>query len=239
MKKIIVLIVAAMSLSLVIFNCGKDDDDKGKNKDTTSPVISLPSNDTLILDLGDKTAALSGVIAKDDKDGEITTSIELLGDLETVGFTTLKYTVYDEAKNKGTAERPAIVKSRKLVGRYDVEIQQTESLPMAPFVMTITEKNVTGLSVKNFHAIEDIKDRWNPATITLIADGPGKFKIHEDGKFPLLSEGNSVYEKITGEVSYGKDDKGEYIITSFSYTISGDGLKDLVFTSPKCKLLPR
>jgi hypothetical protein len=211
MKKIFVVIIAAMSLSLFTVACG-DDGKKGKDNDITPPTISFSNNDTLIVDLGDKTAALSEVTATDDVDGDVTRSIKLLSEteLETVGPTTLKYTVSDAANNQGTAERPAIIKSRKLAGSYEAEIAAKGNLPIK-FTMTVAELETVKLSMENFH------NRGIWGKIIAVPDGTGKLKIDVKGTFYDDVEGYA-FQAITGQVFY-KNDNGKYVIESITYIL--------------------
>ncbi|MDR2406904.1 MAG: hypothetical protein LBE13_02155 [Bacteroidales bacterium] len=234
MKKVFVLTITVISLSLFMISCK----DKEEN-DTTPPTISFTDNDILILDLGDKTAAMKGVIAKDDVDGDITSSITLLTDLaelETIGYITLKYSVSDAAKNTVTAERPAVVSSRKLTGRYEVTmLPEGLEIPLTPFIITVSELETVKLNITNFHG-----DFYKWAPIPVIPDPDrqsGKLIIDVEGNFNDSKEG-VVYTEITGEVHYEKVN-GEYLIVSLEYTLDPkDSGSKGSFSSTKCELIP-
>ncbi|MDR0603475.1 MAG: hypothetical protein LBG80_04130 [Bacteroidales bacterium] len=227
MKKVFVLTITVIGLSLCIVGCKEEKEEK----DTTPPTISFLSNDPLVLDLGDKTAAMEGITAIDDVDGDITKSITLLTELETIGSLTLKYTVSDAAKNTATAERPAIIRSGKLAGEYDVSILSEDSVPYGTYTITISERDTVNLTIKNLHN----KSTW--ASVPLFPAEPGKMEIKATGSFYDDKEG-SDYKKITGEVLY-ENVNGKYLITSLKYTLDPeDSGKKQSFSSSKCELKP-
>ena len=108
MKKLLVSVVA-LAMAFAVTSCNPED--------LTAPEITLPS-DALVLDLGDKEAALKNVIAKDKEDGDIAAAnIQIVG-LDFVGGSTLTYSIADKAGNVGTAERKVSIKPDKLFGNY-------------------------------------------------------------------------------------------------------------------------
>jgi hypothetical protein len=231
MKKLFVLTIAAVSLSLFTVGCG--DKNKEEDNDIIPPIISFSSDDTLILDLGDKTAALSGVTAKDDVDGNITRSIKLLTEteLETIGPAILKYSVSDAANNQVTAERPAIIRSGKLAGKYEVSILPEGAIrPMNDFIITVSERGIVELSIENFH--NGANDRWIP--VTVFPDGPGKLRIYEEGSFLY---DRIIYLEIKGEMLYEKVN-GTYVIKSLKYILNNGNDPVIEYTSLKCELIP-
>jgi hypothetical protein len=183
---------------------------KEKDKDTVPPTISLPGSDTLIVDLGDKAAALLNVKANDDVNGDLTSSIILAANLETLGYTKLEYSVSDLASNKATAERPAIVSSKKLIGLYDVDATIVGVSGQDPYRVTAVQSNTTGIIIKNFN-----NHNWEIEFI------PG-----EDGKMIIIDPGNITYSSkqctLSGELRYGKvEGSGDtYRIISAIYTLT-------------------
>lgn len=77
--------------------------------DVTAPEITLPENDEIAQ--GADFDALTGVTATDDRDGDLTSSIEVEGtvDAETLGEYQLVYTVSDAAGNEASATRKVTV----------------------------------------------------------------------------------------------------------------------------------
>jgi hypothetical protein len=205
MKRISVLIIALVGLSLFVVSCKKDE---GK-KDAVAPIISLPGSDTLILDLGETDTALLNVKATDDVDGDLTKSIKLVANLETVGYTNLEYSVSDAANNKGTAVRPAIVRSNKLFGIYEVEATVVGLSGLNLYNITVTKSNSpTGLVIKKFNG----------------DDYDVEFDLDADGKMKVVGTVEQYYDtklcRITGEIEYAKVNGTErsYQITSITYT---------------------
>lgn len=214
MKKVFVLISVLMSLSMFMVSCGDKNGNGNKEKDdTTPPTITFLNSDTLFLDLGDEAAALSGVIANDDVDGDITRSIKLLTELGTIGYTKLEYEVFDAAKNKRTAERHAIVKSKMLAGTYEVEITpKSDSIPFeTKYSYTILDQNTTELFVRGFHNIGGCDMKFT-------ASGKGRLEI--DATVDVIDpEGYTEISAVKGEVLYKENSAGEYSIVSMTYAL--------------------
>ena len=81
-------------------------------EDKTAPVFSGVSDVTV--EFGASFDPLAGVSAKDDVDGDVTSSIKVEGDVDTskAGTYTLTYTVSDKAGNTATATRVVTVKEK-------------------------------------------------------------------------------------------------------------------------------
>ena len=86
--------------------------DDTENKDTTPPIITFLYDDTYQkICLNDKvdvsTKGVYGYTARDDVDGDITSSVKITGYNETskIGTYTIKYSVKDKAGNEATVER--------------------------------------------------------------------------------------------------------------------------------------
>lgn len=77
--------------------------------DVTAPEITLPENDEIVQ--GEEFDRLEGVSAADDRDGDLTSSIEVTGtvDVDTLGDYELVYTVSDAAGNAASATRTVTV----------------------------------------------------------------------------------------------------------------------------------
>lgn len=77
--------------------------------DVTAPEITLPESDEIVQ--GEEFDPLAGVSATDDRDGDLTSSIEVTGtvDVETLGDYELVYTVSDAAGNEASATRVVTV----------------------------------------------------------------------------------------------------------------------------------
>lgn len=82
--------------------------------DTTKPVITLNGNSTITIKLNE-TYTDPGATATDDKDGDLTSKIEITGMVDTkkAGTYKITYTVKDAAGNVATATRTIIVKEDK------------------------------------------------------------------------------------------------------------------------------
>ena len=116
MKKVILSIAAlAFIFGTTLTSCTKDD--------TTAPVVTVIG--------GDKTVSLNGTYedqgatAKDDEDGDLTSSITLDKggfDVNVKGVYTFTYSVTDAAGNVGTATRKVTVVNDKenMAGRYNI-----------------------------------------------------------------------------------------------------------------------
>jgi len=221
MNRINVFIIALVSFSLFFTNCKKPPEEVPP--DVTAPVIKFPNNDTLYLELGDKSGALKGVTALDDVDGTLTSSIKITNDpdFNSVGYIQIEYTVSDAAKNVATKTRDVVVKSGKLAGNYEVKAGFNEEggsfLP--EFIIEVSEQNNSELSVKNFHRFDGDNPVWRGGwTITLVGGGNKKLKIVELEKLknPISTDGEY---KLTGEIMFDIVN-GEYQLVSMLYTLS-------------------
>jgi hypothetical protein len=194
---------------MILVGCDPDKK-KEKEADKTPPIISFSDNDTILLDLGDKTTALMGVKANDDVDGDITSSLKLLTEIETVGYLKLEYEVSDAAKNKRTAERHAIVKSEKLVGNYEAVLFEETSSPMI-FNYTVASQNVTELFIQRFHGISNCQ-------VTCVPDGAGRLKMTAEGDFYEGVIEMKKFTAVNGEIIF-EDVNGNYSIVSMKYEL--------------------
>ncbi|MBL0103830.1 MAG: DUF5011 domain-containing protein [Bacteroidetes bacterium] len=91
---------------LAFYGCSKDD--------TTSPVISLNGDATVIISKGD-TYTDAGAIANDEEDGtvDVTSTFSATNpDVDAPGIYTITYTAYDKAGNVSTSSRKVIVNWR-------------------------------------------------------------------------------------------------------------------------------
>ena len=140
MKKLFVPIVA-MATVLVFTSCNPED--------KVAPEITLPA-DALVIDLGDETAALKGVTAKDDKDGDVTNSLKVAG-LDFVGKGNLKYSAKDKSDNVGEAKRDVTIKADKLFGTYFVEmVDQSDGSKVTYTVKAEASTANTKVVITNF-----------------------------------------------------------------------------------------
>ena len=82
-----------------------------EDKPDQKPVITLNGNANIELKVNDKYEE-KGAKASDDKDGDITSKIEISGKVDTAvaGTYKIKYKVKDSAGNEATAERTVVVK---------------------------------------------------------------------------------------------------------------------------------
>jgi len=190
MKKIFIstIILASVSLFVSCENEGEErPDDSTITTDVTPPTIQLPTDSaTVVIDLGDKDAAMAGVTAKDTKDGNLTSSITLNGDLDAIGATKLEYVVFDAAGNKASVKRDVIIGSKKLAKKYKVMVG-------SGYTMTVTEKNTVNLLFSGFDFVENA---------TCVPDGKGKLRIQEFQGGDVASSdifiynGNAQYDRV-------------------------------------------
>ena len=121
MKKrnfIIIAIVALIGVAFVFNAC--------KSDDTTAPVITLKGNPTYDVILNSSASWVDpGATSKDDKDGDLTSTIKVTGTVDNnlAKEYTLTYSSTDAAGNIGTATRKVTVynEAKAIVGSYDVD----------------------------------------------------------------------------------------------------------------------
>lgn len=114
-------------------------------KDASAPVISLIGQ---VIDTVDLHGIYSekGATANDTQDGDLTTSIDISGEVDTsqVGFYTISYSVSDKAGNTGLAKRSVLVKHtlKGVCGNYSVS-DECVSTPYNDSIIldTIVKKN--------------------------------------------------------------------------------------------------
>ena len=77
-----------------------------QEKDNKAPELTVPS-DKLTITKGEKANLLDGVSAKDDKDGDLTDKVKVVGNIDTSkpGVYSVTYTVTDSAGNQALASR--------------------------------------------------------------------------------------------------------------------------------------
>jgi hypothetical protein len=184
MKRLIVS-VATIAVALGFMSCGGDD--------VTAPVITIPG-DALVIDLGDKDAALKDVTAEDKKDGDVTSYLEVVDGLDYVGVGSLTYSVKDKANNEQLQKRPVTVKTDKLFGSYFV----TERGPDGDTTYNVTvEKSgvaVTQLIAKNFFSY-DATFKGDGASTTLTME-PVEALV---GQEKITITGTVTYKKGTSQ----------------------------------------
>jgi hypothetical protein len=214
-------IIMLVSLPLFLTNCGGG----GKEipPDITHPVISFINNDTINIDLGDKTAALAGVIATDDVDGDITSSIQVSGELESVGFSTLRYDVSDKAGNKAaTVERVVCVRSGKLAGEYSVTaVEKTSSYTPPPCTIVVIEKKndyngrPTELEIKGLHPVKNnVKGGFDFVNFFIGGDGQKKLKAEQVN---VILNYESFY--FAANIPFKSVGDGKYQLDFFTYRL--------------------
>lgn len=218
----VIAIIATASLALVFTGCPKPETEP--EPDTSLPIIKV-ANDTIEVDLGDKTAVLKDVTASDDTDGDITASIKITNEnaLESIGYNTIFFEVSDAAGNKATAKRVVMVKSEKLVGRYDVTLTTPENpnANIPPYVLDI--KYTGRLAAVPFHG------RFNnityDQTVYFEGDGAGRLKIAAGQR---LISGQGEW-KISGEAKFESVDatKKNYKIVSMEYQLVLDDMQSV------------
>jgi hypothetical protein len=194
---------------------GGDEDDKENEKETEAdkvkPVITIPTNADGSLykfDLGDEDAAKEGVTAKDDVDGDITSSITVIGNFEKVGKTQLKYKVSDKAGNVAEVTRDVIITADKLAGGYSAIAKlQPDTITEFRYTMIVEVEQDTVLKITQLQNLPDI--------IRTKFGGDYSFEINE--KEVTHSEGG--LPTISGTLSYGTQ-TDKYKIASLYYTFT-------------------
>jgi predicted small lipoprotein YifL len=199
MKKLLVSVVALATV-ITFTSCG--DDEK-------APEITLPTDaTTLVIDLGDETAALAGVTAKDDKDGDVTNSLRVEG-LDYVGNGGLVYYAKDNGNNEGKATRPATITSTKLAGTYFVTQTGAEDKTYTSTV-TKSSQSDTKLVVSNLDANADF-------SVVFVGSGNSTTMTMEPHTF--TSEG---YEGVmSGTLEYKKSGTS-YVLYEMTYKVTWD-----------------
>lgn len=141
--------------------------------DVTAPEITLPENDEVAQ--GEDFAPLSGVTAIDDRDGDLTSSIEVEGtvDVDTLGDYELVYTVSDAAGNETSAARTVTVVEAPVV-----------TPPAGDAVITVSGDAVQGGKItvagKGFTAGESVTAVVQSEPVDL-----GKFVVASDGTLSI------------------------------------------------------
>lgn len=202
MKKMF-LSVAVVAMMVAFTSC--------KN-DNQAPVITLPEDvDVPVFDLGDAAAALVGVTANDNVDGDVTENITVSG-LEYVGAGEVVYSVLDQANNEGVATRAAKISSGKLGGAYKVSSVDLDDPDADPYTYNVTaaksDMDPAKLIVTNFFG-----SGWN---LTLV--GNGKDYVLECDQ-PLRVTYGDGQVSINVTATYGPTSDGGYTLLVMTYTI--------------------
>ena len=211
MKK---LFLSTIALAMVfVFTSCKDD--------VTPPEITLPTDASVpVFQLGDKTAALNGVTAKDKKDGDVTSNLGVEG-LEYVdSAATLIYSVSDEAANMAVATRTATISAEKLFGSYTIS-EMDDDLGGDPEVYNVTVAE--SASGKSTLVINNLYD----ANWTVVLKGNKGAATLEAN--PLGIELGGERGTLTGTATYSNN--GTYAILTFKYQIAFTGKESMHYTA--------
>ena len=220
MKKIL-LSVAALAFVLVFASCGKDNN---------APVITLPTDDaTPVFDLGDVEAALAGVTANDDVDGDVTANLTVTG-LDYAGAATLTYAVVDQAGNEGTIGREVIISTGRLGGHYNVSSKDLDDPSADPYAYNVTAakaNNPAQLIISNFYdsdwvltldAVPGAAQMTNEANPVRVAYGDGQALVYatatygptsNPAQYTLLVVSYTFKDAVTNEVIGSYEDTFE------------------------------
>ena len=211
MKKIL-LSMAALAFVLVFASCGND-----KN----APVITLPTDEaTPVFDLGDAEAALAGVTANDDVDGDVTANLTVTG-LDYAGAATLTYSVVDQANNEGTIGREAIISTGRLGGHYNVSSKDVDDPSADPVTYNVTAAKANDpakLIISNFYdsdwvltldAIAGQASMTNESNPVRVAYGDGQALVYatatyaptsNPAQYTILVVNYNFRDAVSGEV---------------------------------------
>lgn len=209
MKKLFLSVVAA-AMVFTFTSCGDD---------LVAPEIVFPtSTETPEFELGDEKAALEGVTAKDNKDGDVTASLKVDG-VKFVGKAGLTYTAIDAANNEVSVLRDAIISAKRLEGNYSVESidnlaadDDPNKSYTFPTVVALQKLDHTKLFVQNFAELE--------INVDLVGDGTGILTAEHSMDY------SGTPAKLTVTASYGPTSNPEVwtlLIVNYKITKSGTG----------------
>ena len=183
MKKLFLSVVAA-AMVFTFTSCGDD---------LVAPEIVFPtSTETPEFELGDEKAALEGVTAKDNKDGDVTASLKVDG-VKFVGKAGLTYTAIDAANNEASVLRDAIISAKRLEGTYSVSSIDNffpdDDAHKFTATVSLSKLDHTVLIFPNFGDLNK--------EISLVGDGKGSFT----GESTMDYSGTPA--KLTVTATYG------------------------------------
>ncbi len=208
MKK---LFLSTIALAMVFaFTSCKDD--------VTPPEITLPTDASVpVFQLGDKTAALNGVTAKDKKDGDVTSNLGVEG-LEYVdSAATLIYSVSDEAANMAVANRTATISAEKLFGNYGVsEIVVGGSGNPDTYNVTVGASQVKG---KAALIIDNFYESWQATFV-----GKAGEATLEMIPFTVTSDGGAT-ATVSGQCTYSNN--GTYTLVKATWKLAEANKPDI------------
>lgn len=206
MKKLFLSVVAA-AMVFTFTSCGED---------LVAPEITFPtSTETPEFELGDEKAALEGVTAKDDKDGDVTASLKVDG-VNFVGKAGLTYSAIDLANNEVSVLRDAIISAKRLEGNYSVSSVDNFDPSADPYTfvsnVTLSKVDHTMLIINNFGELGYNVDLKGNGTDVLTAEHTIDY--------------SGVPAKLTVTASYGPTSNPEVwtlLIVNYKITKSGTG----------------
>ena len=160
----------------------------------------------LVIDLGDETAALNGVTAKDAKGRDVTNSLKV-SNLDYVGTGSITYSAEDNEGNIATKTRPVTIQSNKLLGGYISTIIGQSGWYFNSVTVTSSSKN-TELVIKDLIYAQSSAVFAGDGTSTVLTMIPTS-----------VSDNNGRVGNLTGQVTY-KNIAGKYEIYEGRYTIT-------------------
>ncbi|MGM1018381.1 MAG: immunoglobulin-like domain-containing protein [Actinomycetota bacterium] len=195
-------------------------------EDVTAPEITVPNKDEV--EQGADFDALEGVTANDDRDGDLTSAIEVEGtvDTDTLGEYDLVYTVSDAAGNEASATRTVTVVEAPVVTPIeDAEITVTGNAVQGGTIMFdgvgFTPGDVVNITVQS--------DPVDLGEFTVAADGtlraswaiPTDFEVGTHSVVVTLADGSTITSEFSVAAAGGNttDPDG-----SGSADDAGDGL---------------
>lgn len=183
-------------------------------EDKDAPVIEIIDNDVIYRGNQNDTVLFTGVIATDQKDGDVTASvvIESIHELASGDKVSIIYAARDSKNNVAKKERIlAYVKPDTIGETVSTEKSQEELEPNSNNEDVIVENNNTGLTIQDDSQVDETTENSDDEQVIdetqTNENGTEDINQEETGDTPLVSTGAPVIRLNTYEVTIAT---GEY-----------------------------
>jgi hypothetical protein len=166
-------------------------------KDQTAPVLTLNGSDTVYLEVIQDTYTEDGATAMDNKDGNISNTVLIIGSVNTnvVGTYVMIYTVNDVAGNNSTKERVVIVRDTQKPVIMNTDADASNNIKVQITSVFIDRTTVT--------------DNYDMPNLKVTPGTSGPVDTRFKGTYPM------IYNAVDGSGNVADEKRYNYIVDDY------------------------